>query len=76
MHKEAAEELRVRLKLEVLEYASHLGVTKACREFNVPRSTFNKQRIAFPSLCSGATRVPKHGKLGYKEKLALILKLD
>jgi transposase InsO family protein len=40
MHKEAMEELRVRLKLVVLEYANHLGVTEACREFNVPRSTF------------------------------------
>jgi transposase-like protein len=27
-------------KLTVLEYAVHLGATKACREFNVPRSTF------------------------------------
>jgi len=40
MHKEAREELRVRLKLVVLEHANHFGVTKACREFNVPRSTF------------------------------------
>jgi hypothetical protein len=29
MHKEAQEELWVRLKLVVLERASHLGVTKA-----------------------------------------------
>jgi len=40
MHKEAREEFRVRIKLTVLEYASHLGVTKACKEFNVPRSSF------------------------------------
>ena len=40
MHPEAEEELRVRLKLVVLEFADHLGVTKACREFNVPRSSF------------------------------------
>jgi len=40
MHKEAREELRVRLKLVVLEHANHFGVTKVCREFNVPRSTF------------------------------------
>ena len=40
MHKEAREELRVRLKFVVLEYAKHLGITKACREFNIPRSTF------------------------------------
>src|SRR5215216_8091931 len=40
MHKEAQEELRVRLKLVVLEFAEHLGVTKACREFNIPRSSY------------------------------------
>ena len=40
MHKEAREELRVRLKLVVLELAHHLGVTKACREFDVPRSSY------------------------------------
>jgi transposase len=40
MHKEAREELRVRLKLVVFKHANHFGVTKACREFNVPRSTF------------------------------------
>ena len=40
MHQEAREELRVRFKLTVLEYATHLGVTTACREFSVPRSTF------------------------------------
>ena len=40
MHKEAEEELRVRLKLIVLEFADHLGVTKACREFDVPRSSY------------------------------------
>ena len=40
MHKEAGEELRVRFKLVVLEQANHFGVTKTCREFNVPRSTF------------------------------------
>ena len=40
MHKEAREELRVRLKLVVLELANHFGVTKACKKFNVSRSTF------------------------------------
>jgi transposase InsO family protein len=40
MHAEAQEELRVRLKLVILELANHFGVTKACREFDVPRSTF------------------------------------
>lgn len=40
MHKEAREALRVRFKLTVLEYAKHTDVTKACKEFNVPRSSF------------------------------------
>jgi transposase InsO family protein len=40
MHKEAKEELRVRLKLVVLEFAEQLGVTKACREFDIPRASF------------------------------------
>jgi len=40
MHKEAREDLRVRFKLTVVEYANLFGVTKTCREFNVPLSTF------------------------------------
>ena len=40
MHKDAREELRVRFKYVVLEYANHIGVAKACREFNVARSSF------------------------------------
>lgn len=40
MHKEAREELRIRYKLAVIEYAKHLGASEACKEFNVPRSTF------------------------------------
>ena len=40
MHPEAREELNVRLKLTVLDYAKYFGATKACREFNVPRSWF------------------------------------
>jgi len=40
MHKEAQEELRVRLKLAVIEFADQLGVTKAYQEFNVPRASF------------------------------------
>lgn len=40
MQKEAAEELRVRFKLAVLEIADQMGATKASKEFNVPRSTF------------------------------------
>jgi len=40
VHKETREELGIRFKLVVLELADHFGVTKTCREFNVPRSTF------------------------------------
>ena len=40
MQEEAREELRVRFKLAVLEYAKHWRVTKTCREINVPRSSF------------------------------------
>lgn len=40
MHKEVEEELRVRLMLVVIELAKELGVTKVCKEYNVPRSTF------------------------------------
>lgn len=40
MHPEAREELRVRLKLAVLELAQYVSVTKACQEFEVPRSSF------------------------------------
>ena len=39
MHKEAIEELDVRFKLLVLDLAEHSGVTKTCREFDVPRSS-------------------------------------
>jgi hypothetical protein len=42
MHKEAREELRVRLKLIVLVLAPDLGVTKACQEFNMPRTSFSR----------------------------------
>jgi len=47
MHKEAREELRVRFKYVVLEYANHVGVTKACREFNVACSTFYRWKKKF-----------------------------
>lgn len=40
MHQEVKYELRSRLALAVLDYARHFGVTEACREFNVARSTF------------------------------------
>jgi len=40
MHPEARKELRARFRFVVLDYASYSGVTEACREFEVPRSTF------------------------------------
>ena len=47
MHPEAKEELRRRLKLTVLEYAKYVDVTEACREFNVPRSTFYRWKQTY-----------------------------
>ena len=47
MHKDAKEELRVRLKLTVLEFAKHFSVTKTCKEFNVPRSSFYRWKQKF-----------------------------
>jgi len=40
MHKEARDELDVRFKLSVLDFSEHFGVTKTCRDFKVPRSSF------------------------------------
>lgn len=57
MHPEAKEELRRRLKLTVLEYAKYLGVTEACREFNVPRSSFYRWKVRYEQAGSaGLTR--------------------
>lgn len=47
MHKEAREELRLRFKLLVLEFATHFGPTKACRDFEVPSSTFYEWKKTF-----------------------------
>ena len=47
MHPEAREELRIRLKLTVLEYATYFGATEACREFNVPRSSFYRWKQSY-----------------------------
>lgn len=47
MHPEAREELRLRLKLVVLEYASYFGATEACREFNIPRSSFYRWKQSY-----------------------------
>ena len=40
MHKEAIEEFDVRFKLFVLDLAEDSSVTRICREYNVPRSSF------------------------------------
>lgn len=40
MNKNTREELDVRLKIVVLDFADVFGVIKVCREFNVARSTF------------------------------------
>ena len=48
MQKEVREILRIRFKFAVLDYAQGIGsVTKACCEFEVPRSTFYEWKKAF-----------------------------
>lgn len=44
MNKKDREELDVRFKIVVLDFADAFGVTKTCREFNVARSTFYRWR--------------------------------
>lgn len=51
MQKEAREELRIRFKLVIREHANHFGVTKACREFNVSRSTFYRWKQKYDNVC-------------------------
>jgi len=59
MQKEVREILRIRFKFAVLDYAQGIGsVTKACREFEVPRSTFYEWKKAFD----------KEGKAGLARK--------
>ena len=59
MQKEVKEAFRVRFKLAILEYAQGVGnVTMACREFEVPRSTFYGWKKAFD----------KEGKAGLVRK--------
>ena len=59
MHPETKEELRVRLKLVVLDFSQDWGVTKACREFEVPRSSFYRWK----------QRYEKAGRVGlYRER--------
>jgi transposase len=47
MHKEAEEELKVSFKIVVLDLARDGNVTKACKEFNVPRSTFYEWKKSY-----------------------------
>lgn len=48
VRKAVREELRLRKKLMVLEYADLCGsVTKACKEFEVPRSSFYEWKKAY-----------------------------
>ena len=47
MHPEAREELSIRLKLTVLEYAKYFSATETCREFNIPRSTFYRWKQTY-----------------------------
>ena len=50
MIKEVKEELAVRRKMMILNYARETGkVTKTCREFEVTRSLFYKWKKAFDS---------------------------
>lgn len=80
MHQEAREELRVRFKLTVLEYAHHVGVTKACREFNVARSTFYEwqqkyDRAGREGLCP-APRSCTSGSESHLTQPLVVTKLD
>ena len=54
MHPEAREELRVRFRKTVLDFAAEIGVTKACLEFGVARSRF----------CEWKTRYDRDGMKG------------
>jgi transposase InsO family protein len=40
MHKEAEDEVRARFRYIILEFARGRNISKVCREFNIPRSTF------------------------------------
>ena len=60
MHPEAREELKVRLALVALELAEHIGVEKACKEFEIPRATFYRWK----------QKHDQHGPSGlYRKKL-------
>jgi hypothetical protein len=60
------EEFRVRLKLVVLALADHLGVIKACREFEVPRSNYYRCKEKYekdPSPIIIPTKHPRYDRL-------------
>jgi len=40
MHPEAKKEIEARFRYSVITYAKYVGVTKACQEFEYPRSSF------------------------------------
>ena len=80
MHKEAEEELKVRLKLVVLEFADRLNVTKACKEFNVPRSTFYEWKKSYdqegqPGLYRKKPVAKKHPRKTPSEVIEKILQI-
>ena len=65
MHKEAREELRVRFKLMLLEYASYFGVIETCREFEIPRASFYRWKKKFDS----------EGRAGLYRKTPLLISI-
>ena len=64
MHKETREELRVRIKPTVLELTNDLGVTKACQEFKVPRSSFCRWKQKYEK--QGRTGLVRERPLAYR----------
>ena len=71
MQKEVREILRIRFKFAVLDYAQGIGsVTKACREFEVPRSTFYEWKKAFDKEGKAGLARKKPVALNHPRKLA------
>ena len=80
MHPEATKEIKARFKLVVLDYAKHVGVTKACREFEVPRSSFYTWKKRYdeegPSGLSPKKPIPKnHPRMTPPEVVEKILNI-
>jgi transposase InsO family protein len=72
--------LRVRLKLAVLELAQYLSVTKACQEFNVPRSSFYRwkqkyEKAGRAGLCRARPIAYRHPRRTSPEVVEKILVL-